>query len=457
MSLYDNPKTSDSTELNGRLIILEKMTKIFMTENNPTLDDIQKIINELKSNESDSSNTSVIPSTLNTYDFYKRNFNDGNNVVFQYFNRGINVYIKQEDDNPCTHYLFEINKNYNILLLGSTSHNIGYVEICGHNLLLFTKDIFDFYLDGYDGYKLQFFFTADDITFKNFSGRNPETRDKEIVIPFDIDLINLERRLKDVENAEISISDIHSNNPYVGLDPLHIVSVNQTNIPGNNDDTTFFEYYKALNTDLTTITHFGVVVIAKTLIDNGNMFWMDKGLGIIELGNFFTGSINFIGNLYLTDNDETAQVFCQNNQIKITKTEGQNIGSNIIIPYGTDLTNLESKSYTPVIPHILNTYSNSSHIFENFGNDVFQYYNTGVNVYTKQKDSDHYSVYLFMINKNDNSIQIGTIYNNLGNVSVGGKSVELYAENFFNMYLDGQNKYTINFSFTQDKIIFNNN
>jgi hypothetical protein len=39
MSLYDNPKTSDYTEFNARLIILEKMFKIFMTDNNATLDE----------------------------------------------------------------------------------------------------------------------------------------------------------------------------------------------------------------------------------------------------------------------------------------------------------------------------------------------------------------------------------------------------------------------------------
>jgi hypothetical protein len=204
--------------------------------------------------------------------------------VFQYFDTGVNVYMKQKDDNSYTHHLFEINKNDNILLLGSISHNIGYVEIGGHDLLIFAKNTFDSYLDGYDGYKLQFFFTTDDITFKNFSGRNPETRDKEIVIPFDIHLGNIESRLKDVEDIDSTINNIHSNNPYVGLNPLHVIPINETVIPGNNDDTTFFEYYKVLNEDQ-TIAHFGVVVKTKSYVDTANMFWMDKGLGIIELGN----------------------------------------------------------------------------------------------------------------------------------------------------------------------------
>jgi hypothetical protein len=172
MSLFDNPKTSDYTELDARLIILEKMFKIFMIENIP-----------------------IIPNTLNTYDAERRLFNDGNDVVFQYFDTGVNVYIRQEDDNSYKHNLFEINKNTSTLLLGSTSHNIGYVEIGGAWLNLFARNTFDFYLDGYYGYKLQFFFTADEITFKNFSSRYFETQNEEVIIPFCVDLLGLEERL----------------------------------------------------------------------------------------------------------------------------------------------------------------------------------------------------------------------------------------------------------------------
>jgi hypothetical protein len=197
------------------------------------------------------------------------------------------------------------------------------------------------------------------------------------------------------------------------------------------------------------------------------MFWMDKGLGIIELGNSTVGSVNLIGDLYLTNDTEIAQVLCEKNEIQIVKTGGENSGKEIIIPYGTDLTNLESRltgleneSYTPIVPNILilNTYSNSLHVSENLGNDVlFQYYDTGVNVYTKQEDNDQYTPLLFEINKNDNSIQIGTTSDNIGNVSIGGESVELYAQNIFNMYFGEQSKYAIDFSFTEKEIIFNNN
>jgi hypothetical protein len=94
MSLFDNPKTSDYTELNARLIILEKMFKIFMMENNTTLEEMEKIINGLVDNESDSSNTSIIPTTLNTYRNPRVNDNLGNNVLFQYYDTGVEVYTK---------------------------------------------------------------------------------------------------------------------------------------------------------------------------------------------------------------------------------------------------------------------------------------------------------------------------------------------------------------------------
>jgi hypothetical protein len=111
MSLYDNPKTSDYTELNSRLIILEEMFKIFMTENNTTLDVMQNIINELKSNESDSSNTPVISNTLNTYTNPCTDDNLGNNVLFQYYYTRVEVCANQEDDNLFGLRLFNIDKN----------------------------------------------------------------------------------------------------------------------------------------------------------------------------------------------------------------------------------------------------------------------------------------------------------------------------------------------------------
>jgi hypothetical protein len=47
--------------------------------------------------------------------------------------------------------------------------------------------------------------------------------------------------------------------------------------------------------------------------------------------------------LYLTNDTEIVQVVSEKNEIQIVKTVGENNGKEIIIPYGTDLTNLESR------------------------------------------------------------------------------------------------------------------
>jgi hypothetical protein len=103
----------------------------------------------------------------------------------------------------------------------------------------------------------------------------------------------------------------------------------------------FFEYYKLEIND--KIEKFGVLVKEKGSINSGNTFVMDKGLGLIELGNSTAGSVNLISDLYLTNDTEIAQVVCEKNEIQIVKTVGENNGKEIIIPYGTDLTNLESR------------------------------------------------------------------------------------------------------------------
>jgi hypothetical protein len=49
------------------------------------------------------------------------------------------------------------------------------------------------------------------------------------------------------------------------------------------------------------------------------MFWMDKGLGVIEIGNTVTDTVNLIGDFCLTNATEIAQVFCLENKIQIVK------------------------------------------------------------------------------------------------------------------------------------------
>jgi hypothetical protein len=55
-----------------------------------------------------SSYTLAITDTLNTYTGSHGYFNLENNVLFQYFDTGVSVYIKQEDSNYYTSCLFEI-------------------------------------------------------------------------------------------------------------------------------------------------------------------------------------------------------------------------------------------------------------------------------------------------------------------------------------------------------------
>jgi hypothetical protein len=230
MSLFDNPKTRDYIEFNGKLIILE-MFKIFMMEKNTTLEEIQKIINDLKSNESGSSYTLAVPDSLNTYTSERNYYNKGNNVLFQHYDAGVEVYTKQENDNQLTTRLFEINKNNNFIQAGTASYNKGYVVIRGEYLELFANQYFRMYLDFSTKYLIDFSFTENEITFENSSNLNPATQNKEIIIPFHTDLRGLEERLADIEDAEISISYIHSHNTYVGQDPLHEVRLDKINFP----------------------------------------------------------------------------------------------------------------------------------------------------------------------------------------------------------------------------------
>jgi hypothetical protein len=184
---------------------------------------------------------------------------------------------------------------------------LGNVSINGKNVYLYAEKCFDMHLSSG---VTEFSFNDDEIKFKNTGNYNPETYNKEIIIPYDTDLGNIESRLSDVEDIDSIISNIHSSNPYVGLDPPRIVSPQQTNLSGNIGDGTFFEYYKLEINNI--IEKFGVLVKAKGLIDNGNMFMTYKSTGIME-----TGSDNLIGDLYLTNDTEILQVVCEKMKFKL--------------------------------------------------------------------------------------------------------------------------------------------
>jgi hypothetical protein len=144
----------------------------------------------------------------------------------------------------------------------------------------------------------------------------------------------------------------------------------------------------------------------------------------------------------------------------VIQKPGQGDGGDgkIIIPYGTDLTNIGSGggSYTPPIPENLNAYT-TGYTYSNLGNNVlFQYYDTGVGVYMKQENDDSHTSCLFNIDKTYNSISIGTAANYKGNVQIGGENLVLYAKEYFKMNVSNGTNYNINFSFTEDEIIFKN-
>jgi hypothetical protein len=133
----------------------------------------------------------------------------------------------------------------------------------------------------------------------------------------------------------------------------------------------------------------------------------------------------------------------------------------IVIPYGTNLTNLGNggHSYTPAIPEDLNTYNVERRIFNDGDNVLFQYYDTCVAVPTKQLGSSNPNTpCLFEINKNDNTLQVRTTSFKKGNVYIGGEIVELYTKNCFSIFLplNEIKSYIIDFSFTTNEIIFKN-
>jgi hypothetical protein len=181
MSLFDNPKTSDYTELNARLIILEKLFKNFLNENDTTLDEILEIIYKLQNDESSSATYLPIlpyknniltylptfPNTLSTYNEIRRLFNDGNNVFFQYYDTGVVVYVRHnEGDDPRTSYLFNIDKNYNSVQVGTSGANKRDVQIGGENLNLYALNCFNMYLNGGSNYAILFSFTKKKLYLK---------------------------------------------------------------------------------------------------------------------------------------------------------------------------------------------------------------------------------------------------------------------------------------------------
>jgi hypothetical protein len=265
-----------------------------------------------------------------------------------------------------------------------------------------------------------------------------------------------------LSQSALTIEKVDAANPYVGISKLHTLHHCYTYFPGSRDDTTCFEYFKEFDHNH-SIESSGVFIKAYfSSADIGNVFKIDKRNCITEIGNKYSyGFTELIGKQYLTNSTASTEFSCLSNGIQFTKKDSSDT---VIIPYGTDLSNLVSRltilesesggnSYTPVIPDTLNSYTNQR-VYNSLGNNMsFQYFDTGVAAYTKQ---ENYARALFEINKSNNYIQIGTLSSNIGNVFIGGKYLELYSDLSFTMYLKSTGCATI-FSFTENEIKFQNN
>jgi hypothetical protein len=71
------------------------------------------------------------------------------------------------------------------------------------------------------------------------------------------------------------------------------------------------------------------------------MFLMDKLSGAIEICNKIKGTTNLIKKLCLTNNVGSIEFSCLSDGIQFTKKDSLN--DKIIIPYESDLTNLETR------------------------------------------------------------------------------------------------------------------
>jgi hypothetical protein len=72
---------------------------------------------------------------------------------------------------------------------------------------------------------------------------------------------------------------------------------------------------------------------------------MDKGLGVIEIGNSIKGFINFIGKLYPTNGTKSAEVSCLSDEIQIIKRVGAKANDKITVPYDTTIPTTFNSDY----------------------------------------------------------------------------------------------------------------
>jgi hypothetical protein len=116
----------------------------------------------------------------------------------------------------------------------------------GKLLSLCSEDYFNFSLDC-GGRHVQFSFTTYNIKFTNSSSRNSATYNKEIIIPFDVDLTNLKTTLAAVEDEGTSpdfvIDKIKGINPYVGINECYNLYTNKEPKDITREKSEKFFYY----------------------------------------------------------------------------------------------------------------------------------------------------------------------------------------------------------------------
>jgi hypothetical protein len=302
----------------------------------------------------------------------------------------------------------------------------------------------------------------------------------KIVIPYGTDLTNLEKRLSGFGEGvtpEYIIDEITGTNPYVGVDQCYNLfeSYEPFSIPYEMNNK-FFQYFTKLDTD-DSIEAFGVLVQIYNKDFTGNLLKIDNQGNRIELGSDtytsegnkilyetktilqgYTEVCNYRGFKITNKNENSYTIILphkkdvsfmdyfgdptiskdiviskdlrfndQTDNLVIQKPGQPDGGAGkIVIPYGTDLTNLGNggRSYTPAIPDTLNTCSPS---VNTYGGDstLFQYYDTGVVVF--QKDSPNLNP-LFIVDKPTNQIHIVTNGANKGTINVGGERLRLFAK-----------------------------
>jgi hypothetical protein len=194
MSLYDYSKTSDYSELNARLIILEKMFKSFLKDNIATLEEIKLIIDGLGSSSSGdylpkdpyeediATYLPTVPNTLCTFSTNPINDNPQNSLFNYYSDEDGSDPIISVFDNYGTDVIFNINKKSNLLKVGGCKDWISAVSVGGKDLNLYGRDFISL--------RTSVSATSVNITLDNltFTGRNiPQVYvndvNKDITIP----------------------------------------------------------------------------------------------------------------------------------------------------------------------------------------------------------------------------------------------------------------------------------